>query len=284
MAGTKKTTAAKKTASKTTPKKAETKQEENQTSTKNANKSTSKASTASTSKNTTKAEATAKSTTSKAKTESAQKEQPAQKLSTPVAEKKDGKKTNSAAKATSQPKQRSGNGLAFLALICSFGALALSAYNLYETKLSPQASNARDLASDLGSLNATINTLQNDVQTLTQQQSEFMKSDSVEAIIADAVANSAKQISEINAQVIASNEQPSVVTSDSPVTMLNNESESNVMDSDSDHSAASSESITSNDAKRDETFDELWSWQRMKSDFFSMFNFISIRKTDETQN
>lgn len=238
---------------------------------------------------------------------------PAVKPKAKDAEKKDEKKPD--LKKEVKPKkaekvQKSGRGMAFLALLFSFGALALSGFNLYESKFAPGAvkpaviiDGVNDIGSNVSAMGDVVATLKTEVQELSSQQSSFVNTEVLESLVTEKVG---KQVASIVEQA---GEQPIADNLKAADTSVLEELSNKVEVLKSENSAESKsavETVPANEiedvagvelgaaavsselevAEKNEPQEpvELWSWERAKADFYSMFDFISIRKLDNSKD
>jgi hypothetical protein len=193
--------------------------------------------------------------------------------------------------------KRSGNGVASFALLCALGALGLSGYNLYERKFSSEAGSAKTLLSGVNEIGNNVSefgnvvtALQAEVTSITDKQAQFVKVSAVDLLVS-------KKVSEAVNEVVQGGEISTGAVSDSYLkndTAINSYSKNDTTSSSlpllggSMPKAEPNLSSVSNDSEsmvKDGNAElESWSWERAKTDFFDMFNFVSIRKKDENNN
>ncbi len=263
----------------------------------------------------TSSEKTSSEKTSSEKTSAASKATDAKKVEKPVAK---------AVQKPAQKEKRSGGGVAFLALLCSLGALGLSGYNYYEQNLSPKKaqsqeallSGVNDIKGNVTEFSGVVTSLQQDVQDFKDSQSQYITKDTLDSVVKESVDNAVANLPdlpqigpvELNQDGLnASSENSSNEAEGSSQAENTSESEgssptegsssaegsSSTESSNTDGSVTSSSAVESTQENSSDTAtndaqneeDSAWSWGRAKQDFKAMvMGFITIKKTDQGNN
>lgn len=225
-----------------------------------------------------------------------------------------------AAQKPTQKEKRSGGGMAFLALLCSLGALGLSGYNFYEQKLSPKTaqtqeallSGVNDIKGNVTEFSGVVTSLQQDVKDFKESQSQYITKDTLDSAVKESVDNAVANLPELPKIGPAElNEGDSSSSSENRGNMLEGSSPTqgaSTVDGTSTSESASStagsvstgvtnteDSSTSIENTQESSSDGAsnaaeeekiaWSWGRAKQDFKEMvMGFISIKKTDQGNN
>lgn len=208
-------------------------------------------------------------------------------------------------KDVAKKEKRSGGGIAFLALLCSIGALGLSGYNYYQQNLAPQSnqsqdvllSGVNDIKSNVTEFGTVVAELQQDVKDFKASQNQYITEDALVSVVKesvdDAVQNlpdlpnigpkpiSEKDESQREIAAQGNSSQDSSAIGDASVQVLNSDK---VNGKNVDDPSIKSEEISSvsDDVSSAEEEDSVWSWDRAKNDMKGMLNsFIKIEKTKE---
>lgn len=245
--------------------------------------------------------------------------------------KKDGNQTVSKATETKkvsptkpvQKEKRPGSGMAFLALVCSLGALGLSGYMFYEQQLSPQTGQTQDallsgvneIKTNVTEFGDVVSGLQQDVIDFKEKQSQYITKDTLESVVKTGVDNAVADLPDLpsigpdslssSGQQASSIEQPANTLTEGSV--LNDGSlpsdgslsaegssiakgssssgeESSAPSVNNSTDGSSAESETAENAQQDEDT-SAWSFGRAKQDLKDMvLGFVSIKKTDQDKN
>ncbi len=228
-----------------------------------------------------------------------------------------------AAQKPAQKEKRSGSGMAFLALLCSLGALGLSGYNFYEQKLSPKTaqtqeallSGVNDIKANVTEFGGVVTSLQQDVKDFKESQSQYITKDTLDSSVKESVDNAVANLPELpkigpaelnegdsnlssenggnvvegssSTQGALTVEGTSAAESASPADgSVPTEATNTEGASTSSTSVENTQEISSDTASNAaEEEESAWSWGRAKKDFKEMvMGFISIKKTDQGNN
>jgi len=219
----------------------------------------------------------------------------------------------------SKKEKRSGNGMAFLALLCSLGALGLSGYNYYLQNLSPQNKQSQDslligvneIKSNVTEFGTVITSVRKEVQDFKASQEKYITEDTLAAEVKKGVDNAVQNLPELpnigpkplgpDAEVqnnSPSDGQISDVKADgsrleaqdnSTVILQDGAGTTNFGASatiDTENTANDSEKAVNDSEKaaneQVEDDDSFWSWGRAKQDMKDMLkSLIKIEKTEQ---
>ena len=222
--------------------------------------------------------------------------------------------------ATVKKEKRAGGGMAFLALLCSLGALGLSGYMFYEQKFAPQVKQSQDallsgvneIKSNVSEFGTVVSSLQKEVIDFKANQEQYITKDTLISTVKDSVDDAVGNLPDLpdigpkgaetgasigkldtvgnaldsQSESLTANTSKEAVstksTIDSVLPDLSGQSSGVVTGADSVESTADSTQVNTASGESVESDEGAWSWNRAKQDIKDMFkSFVKVEKIDQ---